>query len=225
MTVKTTIICLANSRKHLHRCIAGMARSYSGEYEWIRPIGDRDGHGVSEQEISLASGAQPLPLDIIEIGLRGRTPSGHQQENYALDPDIPWRRVGRCTWEQAIGLPILPDSLWVDGFSTYKGINDRVPVDRSAGLTDSLRLVRVQLAIRVLRPYDPNDRFEVWAEFRHARQDYRLKVTDPAVEDEFRARGIGVYPLGDSILTISLSEEWKGYFYKLVAAVMLKPAV
>jgi hypothetical protein len=109
--MKKRIICLANSRKHLHRCVAGIEYTSPNTYRWVRPIGDRNGHGVSEQEITLEDGAQPRPLDVLEIGLTEWRPDGHQRENYLLETNTPWRRVGRYTWQQAVGLPRSSDPI------------------------------------------------------------------------------------------------------------------
>lgn len=117
------------------------------------------------------------------------------------------------------------DPLWDSGFHTYSGINYYIPEMQVVGLADSLRLVRAQVSIHVLSPYNTSKPLEVWAHFRHAGLKYQLKVTDPIVEDKFRAQGIGGYDVGDSILTISLGEKYEGRFYKLVAAVIPKSAV
>jgi hypothetical protein len=223
MARKTTIICLANSRKHWHRCIAGIEYPSPSTYRWVRPISDRNGHGVSKQEIALENGAEPRPLDVVEIGLTEWRPDDHQQENYLIDINTSWRHLGRCTWQQALTLPMLPDPLWVTGGNTNNGgINYCISETQAADLTDSLRLVRSQVTIHVSQHYYPNKPLEVWAEFHHASQFYRLKVTDSIAADRFRTQGIGDYPLGESILTISLGEKWNGEIYKLVAAVIEK---
>lgn len=231
MTVKKRIICLANSRKKSHRCVAGIEQLPDNFYRWIRPIGDRDGHGVTEREITLQDGTQPRPLDVLEIDLIRYAPNGNHQEDYLLDPNVPWRRVGRYTWQQATGLAVLSAPLWVNGHESGSGINDYVPEAQTVDLTDSLRLVRAEPIIRVRPAYDRTKAADVRATFQHAGQTYRLKVTDPVVEERFRAKGVGDYPLGDSILTISLGEgmwhtnlqQWQ--HYKLVAAVIEKNAV
>jgi hypothetical protein len=63
----------------------------------------------------------------------------------------------------------------------------------------------------------------VRARFNHAGRAYALRVTDPVREAEFRAEGLGRYRLGESFLTVSLGEEYKGNFYKLVAAIVERP--
>ncbi|MBB4910764.1 dual OB domain-containing protein [Actinophytocola algeriensis] len=225
MTMRKTIVCLANSRKNAHRCVAGIEFPSPNSHRWIRPIGDRDGHGVSGQEIALDNGAQPQPLDVLEIGLTEWRPEGHQQENYLLDANTPWRWLGQLAWLDAIQLPMSQEPLWVNGSSTFRGLNDRIIVSAETAVTDSLRLIRSQVTICVSNPYDPERLLEVRASFQHAGEGYRLKVTDPTVENMFRPRGVGQYPIGDAILTISLGEEWQGELYKLVAAVVAAPPV
>ncbi|MGW5050158.1 dual OB domain-containing protein [Actinokineospora sp. NPDC004072] len=220
------MLCLANSRKHSHRCVAGVGEPPS----WIRPIGDREGHGVTEEEITTQDGTQPRPLDVVEFGVIRYAPSGPHRENWLLDSSTPWRRVGRCTWQQAAGL-ITRQPLWVNGHQSRGGINDYVPNSHVGHLTDSLRLILARPTIHVQPAYDTSKAADVRATFHHAGQTYRLKVTDPAAEDRFRTKGIGDYQLGDSLLTISLAEEmWNAYsqqwqHYKLVAAVLEEAAV
>ncbi|TLQ45133.1 hypothetical protein FEF34_20665 [Streptomyces marianii] len=93
-------------------------------------------------------------------------------------------------------------------------------------MTNSLKLIRVDGAtMHVDHPWSNDARPTVRAHFQHAGSFYSLKVTDPVCEERFRDRGIGRYPLGDSFLTISLSEEFEGYLYKLVAAVIERAEV
>ncbi len=91
---------------------------------------------------------------------------------------------------------------------------------------DSLKLIRVDGAtINVDHSWPTDARLTVRAEFQHGGSFYSLKVTDPVCEEKFRKQGIGRYSLGDSFLTISLSEEFEGYLYKLVAAIIERAEV
>jgi hypothetical protein len=49
---------------------------------------------------------------------------------------------------------------------------------------------------------------------------YVLKVTDPLYQAKFRAKRRGEYRLGESFLTVSLAEPYKGHSYKVVAAII-----
>lgn len=47
-----------------------------------------------------------------------------------------------------------------------------------------------------------------------------MKVTDPTYKEKYCSKGPGDYSLDESFLTVSLTEEFKGTFYKLVAAIV-----
>lgn len=231
LTIKARIVCLANSHKKSFRCVAGIEFPTATTYRWIRPIGNRSGHGLDLNEIVLEDGTQPQPLDLIEIGLIDRRPDGHQQENYLLDINVSWRRIDRATWQQATNLPISSNPLWINGFNSGRGFNDFLPETQMLNVTDSLRLVRVRPTIRVGPSRNWENKLNVRASFMHAGEDYNLSVTDPVADDFFRAKGIGNYKIDDSILTISLGERFvnrytqEAQYYKIVAAVIQGPTV
>lgn len=167
-------------------------------------------------------------LDVISVSLVEARPIEFQRENWLLDPTVRWLKVGRIGWD---GLCTLkqrtlgrrPGSLWINGYNTSAGVNDCVPVEHKEMLVDSLKLIRVDGVTIVVNPAHPksNDpRPIVRARFRHVNSEYALKVTDPVYEEKFCAKGQGNYRLGESFLTVSLSEEFRGNFYKLVAAII-----
>ena len=84
------IICLANSKKHGDRCIAGIETSTG---KWIRPITNLD-DGRVPINICLVDGEEPKPLDILEIPL-ATTGSGYECENRSILPGS-WQRVGKA---------------------------------------------------------------------------------------------------------------------------------
>lgn len=217
------IVCLANSRKKLGRCLAG--RELVGEMPgaWIRPVSDRPSQEVSEDERQFEDGTDPRVLDIIDVPLRGHRPENYQQENWLLDPDQYWVKVGRASWDDLVALADNPETLWVNGHETYHGLNDRVPLDLAMKLRDSLKLIWVErVQLRVFRPsVDFGDsRRRIQARFRYAGTDYALRVTDPIIERRYLARPDGDYSLEECYLTVSLGEPYEGYCYKLVAAVI-----
>lgn len=218
------IICLANSRKLSGRCVAGKETSDSGS--WIRPISDRDNEEVSWEERHYRDGADPSVLDIIDIPLLDARPEGCQQENWLLDPEGYWIRVGRFPESNLDQLLDPVERLWVDGSSTRNGLNDRVLDSQGRTLRSSLRFIRVdQLAIYVFAPgadYGKRKR-RVQGKFRHAGNPYELWVTDPLVEESYLRKGDGEYKLGACYMTISLGEPYGGARYKLIAAI-IRPA-
>jgi hypothetical protein len=108
------------------------------------------------------------------------------------------------------------------------GMNDRVKLAKARNLQSSLFLLHLeQLKLHVFTPgagYG-NAWLRVHAEFTYAGINYRMWVTDPRVETACRERGVGIYPVGECFVTISLGEPHDdGYCYKLVAAVMFPQA-
>ncbi|WP_416069167.1 dual OB domain-containing protein [Streptomyces buecherae] len=222
MATTKRLVCLANSRKHGGRCVAGIDMHSSS---WIRPVSGRPGRAVSTTERQYPSGAEPRPLDIVSLRLIEPRPISFHQENWLVDSSVRWQQKGRIGWDELRLLEQPPARLWSDGFHTNAGSNDRVPTDHEGVVTDSLKLIRVSDAtIKVHRAWARDDP-AVRAQFQHAGSEYCLKVTDPACEDTYRRRGTGSYSLGDTFLTISLSEEFNGYLYKLVAAVIERSQV
>jgi hypothetical protein len=108
--------------------------------------------------------------------------------------------------------------LWVNGFSSKKGLNDEVPLSQAAVLKDSLRLVRVSGV--TLSVFDYYGKRRVQGRFLHNGTEYRLWVTDPDYEEPYKAKPDGDYELGESFLTISLGEPYKNACWKLIAAII-----
>lgn len=224
MTTIKRIVCLANSRKLNGRCVAGIEIDHRGRRKgWIRPVSARESEEVSEYERQYEDGSDPRVLDVIDVPLIEPRPKDYQQENWLLDRDVYWKRVGRVTWDDLPPLADPPGPLWINGDSTYNGRNDRIALAMTAELRSSLRLIRVdRLALSVFKPGEAfgDSKRRVQGRFRHADADYHLWVTDPVYERAYLARPDGDYELGECFLTISLGEPFKGYCYKLIAAII-----
>lgn len=213
-------ICLANSRKPDGRCLAGKE---PGTGRWIRPISDRPGGSVSEEERRYEDGRDPKLLDVIDIPLIAPQPSELQPENWLLDPDWYWEFVEAYDVETAGALADSPTRLWVNGYSTVAGTNDRVPEGVALPQAGSLYLVQVQdLTVRVLSPgaaYGDAKR-KVRGRFLYGGSEYDMTITDPVVERAYLAGKDGEFSIGDRLVTVSLAEPYGGYAYKLVAALI-----
>ncbi|HBY95697.1 MAG TPA: hypothetical protein DEP84_17375 [Chloroflexi bacterium] len=223
MAIIKRIVCLANSRKRSGRCVAGKELSRHRPPGWIRPVSDREHEEVSEHECRYQDGSIVRVLDIIAVPLLDPRLRDYQQENWLLDPGHYWVKVGRATWSH---LPDLADSfapLWVNGHSTYNGCNDKIPLALAARLTSSLRLVQVDhLMLSVFTSGEAfgTPRRRVQGQFWHDGIEYRLWVTDPTWERAYLRRPDGDYEIGESFLTISLSEPYNDACYKLIAAII-----
>lgn len=223
MSISKRLVCLANSRKLQGRCVAGKQLQNGGPGPWIRPVSDRPTEEVSEEERRYQDGSDPKILDIIDVPLIAARPKGYQQENWLLDPQSYWVKRGRAGWEDLAALRDLAGPLWLNGFSSYNGVNDRIPLTQAMELTSSLKLIHVNnLSIKVFAPGEAfgNTKRRVQANFSFDRTDYALWVTDPIVERQYLAQPDADYPLRDVYLTISIGEPYQDYCYKLVATVI-----
>lgn len=224
MTIVKRIVCLANSRKLNGRCIAGKELVGEGVKGWIRPVSDREHEEVSEYERQYEDGSDPRLLDILDVPLLQPRPKGYQQENWLLDPDHYWRKVGRATWSDLKRfVDPAGSSFWIDGHSTYNGMNDTIPLPLVGGIDSSLRLVKVdRLTLSVFKPGEAfgNPKRRVQGQFQHNGAEYRLWVTDPYYERTYLAKPDGDHKLGASYLTVSLGEPHNNACYKLIAAII-----
>ena len=219
------LVCLANSRKLSGRCVAGREwTDGNSPGDWIRPVSERKGQEVSYRERQYEDGADPRVLDIVDVPLLEQRPEVWQTENWLLDPDYYWRKQATFSRFDLKGLedPVAP--LWINGDSTYNGLNDKLPLEPPRGSPPgSLRLIRVERAeLAVFSPGEAfgNSKRRVQAQFRYSGASYKLWVTDPAYERKFLAKLDGVYPVGECHLTVSVGESYDGACYKLVAAII-----
>lgn len=178
---------------------------------------------MSEYERQYEDGSDPQVLDVIDVPVLASRPKDYQTENWLLDPKCYWEKAGRLSTSDLPALtdPVAP--LWIDGHSTYNGLNDRVPLAVAGSVTSSLRLLRVdRLRLIVSRPGEAfgNDKRRVQGRFRHAGREYALWVTDPGWERTYLAKLNGTYDVGECYLTVSLGEPYEDACYKLIAAVI-----
>ena len=223
MTESKRVVCLANSRKLNGRCVAGREIKRGKLGDWIRPVSARAGREVSEYERQYKDGSDPRVLDIVSIPVLKALPEEWQTENWLLDDELYWTKEG--TWPRFdladLLDPVAP--LWINGFHTYDGHNDKIPNESMGDVSGSLRLLharRTRLAV-----FSPGEAFgnrkrRVQAHFSQAGTQYALWVTDPTYERRFLAKLDGNYQIGDCYLTISLGEPYQGACHKLVAAII-----
>jgi len=222
-TYTKDLVCLANSRKPPSgRCVAGRVYTNGVAGKWIRPVSDRSGLEISEEERRFNDGSQVAVLDVVRIEFTKPQPQRHQTENHVIDDGVYWSKVGECTFKDLVPLVETPPSLWLDGHSTFHGRNDQVP-EGTPGLGDSLVLVRpdkVELAVVDESQYAGGTRRRLRAAFKVGNSDYDLIVTHPEVEQAYFAQGVGAYDVSGSILCVSLADFFNGNASKLVASVI-----
>lgn len=224
MSMTKRIVCLANSTKFNGRCVAGKELMTDGVGDWIRPVSSAEGGKLLKSHWAFQDGQGPQLLDVLEIVFSEYSPDGYQTENYLIDESIYWERHGRISVSD---LPKLCDSveqLWVNGYNSMKGLNDRIPQWIAAREVDSsLLLIGPTKLSLTVPPLEISK--TVRADFGFNGTPYRFVVTDPIVESRYRQQGEGIYPINprNVFLCISLGEPYKGYAYKLVAGIINLP--
>jgi len=215
------IVCLANSRKYSGRCIAGKHLKIQHLGEWVRPVRDEGNGELSEKDIRIGKGQTPRPLDILSVPLSTHCPKLYQSENHIVSHS-PWIKDGKLPISK---LSMLCDNvlhLWINGYHSHSGLNDRMPLDLTAEkVSSSLVLVQPDdLCITVDKGPDLLKKIRAKFVFNHV--EYLLSVTDTLVEEEFLEKDIGEYPVRgkDIYLCVSISEPYEGYCYKLVAGII-----
>lgn len=230
MPIVKRIVLLANSRKLSGRCLAGKERiREENRWSWIRPISDRPSEELSEDERQCQDGSDPRVLDVIDVPLREARPKAYQAENWLIEPDFYWVRVGTATWNNLAVLADEPPTLWSNGSHTFHGDNDRVAESEAATFDRSLYLIHLDaVKLHVFAPGAAfnNPKRRVQAAFSTKGVDYRVWVTDPLIERIYRAGQDGEFEIGECFATISLGEPNKdGFCYKLVAALIIRAEV
>lgn len=176
------IVCLANSRKHSGTCVAGIELVNGVLKGWIRPISERPSEELSLDERRFEDGRDVVLLDIADIRFKQVRPHACQTENQVIDDAHHWARAGKYDVEKLLARAETAGPLWVDGDSSYSGVNDRVPVDAADRLASSLMLIAPSNA-RAVVGLGLTKR-QVRLEFNLDAIRYRLAVTDPHVEAE-----------------------------------------
>ncbi|MFQ5799928.1 MAG: hypothetical protein ACE5H0_14720 [Bacteroidota bacterium] len=226
MSYTKTILCLAASRRHRGYCFAGKDIETG---EWIRPVSARTNEEISVVECTTPSGTRAKLLDVLEIPLIRAVPRGYQTENYLIDPTKQWKKRGEASWQQVEeALDDHSGPLWLNESASWGFSRNRVSESSVDELHHSLVLIRPErLRISVGRKgggYEGADKRLVKAYISHAGVSYTLAVTDPAIEDRFRAGRDRIEEMTGAILCVSLGEIYHGYAYKLVAAVIEPPS-
>lgn len=222
-------LCLAYSRKHQGKCIAGLRTDGNG---WIRPVSKQPDGTLTTARCQLNDGSPPQPLDVLRAGLMGPRPLPHQPENWVLG-STPMELVQRPAESKALSL--LADRLET-GPAIFGTTSPWIAFDSLANraVSQSLTLVcpgglqfyskENYLGFRQLR-----------ATFELQSAGYDLPVTDPHWENcqelvrspFFKRHAWSSIAGADAvpIITVSLSEPYaeNGRCYKLAACIFVAP--
>jgi hypothetical protein len=212
------MVVLANSKKPGGYCMAGKVLDAEGHVGgWIRPVVSTAAQGLPYDRTVCGDGRKTDVLDVVAPQWGTPVPQLHQRENCLLGPSA-LQRCGRASWGD---LPALSDShrrcLWLDGFSSNSGSNDRIPQALLGSLPDSLRLLQVP-ELRLVRVAGYAGKMKNRAMFSVGGARYNLALTDMVA--------IGWLDLTsqltlDAYVCVSLAVPLgDGYAYKVAAAVI-----
>jgi hypothetical protein len=222
------ILCLANSYKHDHRCVAGISLVTK---RWVRLVGRQIPGCLTRKEASYVDGKEASLLDVFEAELgEGCGSNSHPEDVFVTGK--PWRAVRRFDGPsdaQILSGCVNKERVVLQGYCdrVAAGQFQKTPAKCSLGLVDPEDLwwwIRDDAGKRRNRA--------VFRLGQMGRVRYDLAVTDPKWLDMLNLLPAGIYPHSflhggkppKTLLTISLSEPFEGFHYKLVAGVVGLPA-
>jgi hypothetical protein len=218
------IVCLANSYKHDHRCVAGISLDTK---RWVRLVGQTVPGCLTLKETCYPDGKEAALLDVFEAELGEKCGSNCHPEDVFVTGK-PWLPVRR--FDEPRDARFLAAYL-SKGPAILQGYGDRVYGRKIEGtpVEKSLELIHPENLWWWIR--EENGKRKNRAIFRSGhviRACYDLAVTDPAWLEKLHPLPAGIYPHGHfsggkppkTILTVSLSEPFEGFHYKLVAGVV-----
>ena len=222
------IVCLANSYKHDHRCVAGISLITK---KWVRLVGKQVRGCLTVKETCYSDGREVALLDVFEAELAETCSTNcHPEDLYIAEAQ--WRPVRR--FDGPNDLRFLGDYL-NKAPSVLQGYGDRVYARKIEGTPAerSLELIHPEDLWWWIR--EENGKRKNRALFRAGhvvRSRYDLAVTDPAWLSQLHLLPAGIHPHAllfagkppKTLLTVSLSEPFEGFHYKLVAGVVALPA-
>jgi len=222
------IVCLANSYKHDHRCVAGISLVTK---KWVRLVGRQVPGCLTVKETSYPDGRQASLLDVFEVELGQACGSNCHPEDVFITAK-PWRPVRR--FDEPADFLFLKAYL-CKGPWMLDGCSDRI-------YGRKIEVKPVEKSLELIRPEDP----WWWIREEHGKRKnralfrlghvgrvrYDLAVTDPVWLDQMKLLPVGIHShellcggkLGKPLFTVSLSEPFEGFHYKLVAGVANLPA-
>jgi len=215
--MKKTFVCLANSKKYNERCIAGIeieinkdggysVVSENGSPKWIRPVSAGE-HG----EVASSLIENIKLLDIIQIEMTQRCPSGYQSEN-ALFDEKSLRKIGSIPAKEEIldGLVDRKHNL------VFGNRGKAVHADKISEIDYSLMLVKPE-EFKVAS--DNNRSGRLRALFRYNSVAYDFPITDVVFLKEYPSKA--EESLLQAYLAISLGVLYTdGFYYKLCAGLV-----
>ena len=217
--MKIQFVLLADSYKCNGHCIAGKIIPSN---KWIRPVNTDINTGLSDRQISYEDGSLPKLLDIIEIDVLRADPLDNQTENYIINENETWIKIGEY--------PITTLDLLVDkniSFLQYTEnsstkMNTRINTSFvQQNINNSLLFVKIPKAeVSVIFKDPENDpyRKDTILKFNLLNKLYEI----PIKYKNNPYANINIYPIDKAFYaTISLALDYYDYCYLVIAGLIL----
>lgn len=226
------IIVLANSIKKRHRCVAGreLIVNRAGRESWgawIRPVTDHDEGAITISECRLTDNTIPLPFDVIQVPLTAAENNITQPENWYIKQSTQWRKISTLSNNEAQKLIETPKDLWLEPGVKQDRVTSKFLLARKSH--QSLYLIRpVHFHFSVeISAWDGIRKKQLRAVFNYNGKPYNFSMTDPLISQKyFRNFGqvnsgeVELEPNDDLLICVSLTPEFNGHHYKIVATVI-----
>ena len=228
MPVKTMFV-LANSAKVQNRCVAGreiVTESDGGRYwgGWLRPVSTHDQGALNFSECRLQDNCIPAPLDVIQVPCLKCENCPTQPENWIIQDGGAWKRLGNLELDSAQNLIEAPPDLWLDAYAK----TDRVGPEYLEFLEghQSLYLIRPEDFSVEIEPHPFRNGNRARGCFHYNGTYYRLSITDPFFSrryfpyiSSYEPGRIDIGNVQGLFICVSLTPEFQGYHYKVIASV------
>lgn len=217
-----TLVILANSVKHHLHCVAGKDINTK---EWIRPVGSDTGEALSGEQSSYVNKEKNWrvkPLDKITMEFSKHVPLAQQPENYLISKEkwVSSFKIERNELAQYIDSP---KNIWLDTSTNTNRVTSSLVASKEIVIKQSLYLIKIGvLNLQVsTEMVDGVEKYKLRGSFMYNDIKYAdLTITDPKIWSEYKEKPLGVYELKDVYLCLSLGEEFHGFYYKIIAAVI-----
>lgn len=217
-----TLVILANSVKHHLHCVAGKDINTK---EWIRPVSSDTGEALSDEQSSYLNKEKNWrvkPLDKITMEFSKHVPLAQQPENYLISKEkwVSSFKIERNELAQYIDSP---KNIWLDTSTNTNRVTSSLVASKEIVIKQSLYLIKIGvLNLQVsTEMVDGVEKYKLRGSFMYNDIKYAdLTITDPKIWSEYKEKPLGVYELKDVYLCLSLGEEFHGFYYKIIAAVI-----
>ena len=222
--MRKLFICLANSKKYNQRCIAGI-EVYLGEDQkfhvikenkqpkWIRPI-TNEGRG----EVPTTLVANMKLLDVYEVEVIRPSPKESQSENMLFYKNSlkKVKTLTDITIKKMNWLAVKEQDI------IFWGKQKIIPKESIHLVTQSLCLIRAENVTFYNKKYREWEvELKLRIKFSYSGIHYDLPVTDVDFLEQYAQNSIIDLTDKTVYLTISISNEFEGLYYKLAAGVII----